>query len=72
LLLTDVVMPVMDGHELSRRLTSSYPTLKVLYMSGYTDDVIVQRGVLNGGTRLLQKPFGRASLLGKVRQVLDC
>src|SRR5215472_4581339 len=72
LLLTDVVMPVMDGHELSRRLTSSYPTLKVLYMSGYTDDVIVQRGVLNGGTRLLQKPFDRASLLGKVRQVLDC
>jgi two-component system, cell cycle sensor histidine kinase and response regulator CckA len=66
-----VVMPGMDGHELSRRLTSSYPTLKVLYMSGYTDDVIVQRGVLNSGTTLLQKPFGRTGLLGKVRQVLD-
>ncbi len=71
LLLTDVVMPGMDGHELSRRLTSSCALLKVLYMSGYTDDVIVQRGVLNGGTTLLQKPFGRAGLLGKVRQVLD-
>jgi len=71
LLLTDVVMPGMDGHELSKRLTSSFPSLKVLYMSGYTDDVIVHRGVLNRGTTLLQKPFGRAGLLGKVRQVLD-
>jgi PAS domain S-box-containing protein len=71
LLLTDVVMPGMDGHELSRRLTSSSPSLKVLYMSGYTDDVIVHKGVLNRGTTLLQKPFGRAGLLGKVRQVLD-
>lgn len=71
LLLTDVVMPGMDGHELSRRLMSSDPSLKVLYMSGYTDEVIVHRGVLNRGTMLLQKPFGRAGLLEKVRQVLD-
>jgi len=71
LLLTDVVMPGMDGHELSKRLTSNCPSLKVLYMSGYTDDVIVHKGVLNRGTTLLQKPFGRAGLLGKVREVLD-
>ena len=71
LLLTDVVMPGMDGHELSRQLTSTCPSLKVLYMSGYTDDVIVHKGVLTRGTTLLQKPFGRAGLLGKVRQVLD-
>ena len=71
LLLTDVVMPGMDGHELSRHLTERFPTLKVLYMSGYTDDVIVHRGVLDRGTTLLQKPFGRSALLSKVREVLD-
>lgn len=71
LLLTDVVMPGMDGHQLSRELTSRFSTLKVLYMSGYTDDVIAHRGVLNQGMQLLQKPFGRAALLGKVREVLD-
>jgi len=71
LLLTDVVMPGMDGHELSHYLTSRSPALKVLYMSGYTDDVIVHRGVLDRGTTLLQKPFGRSALLGKVREVLD-
>ncbi len=71
LLLTDVVMPGMDGHELAHLLTASCPALKVLYMSGYTDDVIVHRGVLNRGTALLQKPFGRSVLLGKIRDVLD-
>jgi two-component system cell cycle sensor histidine kinase/response regulator CckA len=71
LLLTDVVMPGMDGHELSRQLTSRCSALKVLYMSGYADDIIAHRGVLNRGTALLQKPFSRAALLAKVREVLD-
>jgi len=72
LLLTDVVMPGMDGHELSHRLASRRPALKILYMSGYADDVVASRGAIhNRGTTLLQKPFSRAALLGKVREVLD-
>lgn len=72
LLLTDVVMPGMDGHELSHRLASHRPALKILYMSGYADDVVANRGgIHNRGTTLLQKPFSRAALLGKVREVLD-
>ena len=71
LLLTDVVMPGMDGHELSRRLASQRPALKVLYMSGYADDVLANRGGgTNHGTTLLQKPFSRSALLSKVREVL--
>ena len=65
-------MPAMDGHEWSQRLTSGRPALKMLYISGYADDVVVnRRGVLNHGTTLLQKPFSRAALLDKVREVLD-
>jgi CheY-like chemotaxis protein len=72
LLLTDVVMPGMDGHELSHQLASHRPTLKILYMSGYADDVVASRGAIhNRVTTLLQKPFSRAALLGKVREVLD-
>ena len=71
LLLTDVVMPGMDGHQLSDKLTARCPALKVLYMSGYADDVIAHRGVLDRGVTLVQKPFSRAVLLGKVREVLD-
>src|SRR5947208_14397432 len=71
LLLTDVVMPRLDGRELASRLAALRPDLKVLYMSGYTDDVIAHRGVLAQGTLLVQKPFTRTTCLQEVRQPLD-
>jgi two-component system, cell cycle sensor histidine kinase and response regulator CckA len=71
LLLTDVVMPGMSGRQLALRLTELHPDLKVLFMSGYTDNVMAQHGVLEPGTELLQKPFTLDSLGDKVRAVLD-
>jgi signal transduction histidine kinase len=71
LLLTDVVMPGMSGRQLAVRLTESQPGLKVLFMSGYTDNVMAQHGVLEPGTELLEKPFTLHSLGDKVRAVLD-
>jgi PAS domain S-box-containing protein len=71
LLLTDVVMPEMDGRELARRLQASYPGIKTLFMSGYTADVIAHRGVLDGGVNFVQKPFSMRDLAAKVREVLD-
>ena len=71
LLLTDVVMPELNGNRLAVRLTSGRAEMKVLYMSGYTDDAIARHGVLEPGTRLLQKPFSRETLADKVRDVLD-
>jgi PAS domain S-box-containing protein len=70
LLLTDVVMPGMNGHELYQQLAPRRPTLKVLFMSGYTDDVIADHGVLGSGVLLLQKPFAIETLLAKVREAL--
>ena len=71
LLLTDVVMPQMSGPELARRLSALRPGLRVLCMSGYTDDSIVRHGVLQAEIELLQKPFTSDSLTQRVREVLD-
>jgi PAS domain S-box-containing protein len=71
LLLTDVVMPQMSGKELAERLSVMHPEVKVLYMSGYTDDAIVRHGVLEPGVSFVQKPFAPRTLVQKVRQVLD-
>ena len=71
LLVADVVMPGASGRELARRLAESRPDTKVLYVSGYTDDAIVQHGMLEPGLNFLQKPFTPAALARKVREVLD-
>ena len=71
LLLTDVVMPGMSGNEMSGILLKKRPGMPVLYMSGYTDDAIIQHGVLEAGINFLQKPFTPGALASKVREVLD-
>ncbi|MDP3017805.1 MAG: response regulator, partial [Deltaproteobacteria bacterium] len=71
LIVTDVVLPGMNGRELAESLASRYPGAKVLYMSGYTDNAIVHHGVLEKGLHFLQKPFNLEGLLRKVREVLD-
>ncbi|MGA6953573.1 MAG: response regulator, partial [Candidatus Acidiferrales bacterium] len=71
LLLTDVIMPGLNGRALAERLATLQPGLKVLYMSGYTDDAIVNHGVLGAGNTLLHKPFSEENLIRKVREVLD-
>jgi len=71
LLITDVVMPEMNGRDLAKALLPLYPGLRRLFMSGYTADVIAHHGVLNEGIHFLQKPFSRKELARKVREVLD-
>ncbi|WP_051283744.1 ATP-binding protein [Desulforegula conservatrix] len=71
LLITDVVMPEMNGRDLAKKILSINPSLKCLFASGYTADVIAHHGVLNSGVNFIQKPFSVKALANKVRDVLD-
>jgi CheY-like chemotaxis protein len=71
LLLTDVVMPGLSGKAVAEQLTSTRPDLKVLFMSGYTEEAIAHHGMLDPYIFLLQKPFSAQELAHKVREVLD-
>ncbi|HEU4649108.1 MAG TPA: PAS domain S-box protein [Gemmatimonadales bacterium] len=71
LLLTDVVMPGLNGRVLAERLRTTNPDVRVLYMSGYTDDIVVRAGVVTDGVAFIQKPFTPDSLLERVRRMLS-
>ena len=71
LVLTDVVMPRMGGPELARTLKQQFPDVKVLFMSGYTDDAVVRHGLLEADVSVIQKPYTPTGLARKVREVLD-
>jgi YesN/AraC family two-component response regulator len=71
MILTDVVMPEMSGPQLAEQLLSLHPQIKVLYMSGYTDNAILHHGVLKDGVNYIQKPFTIDGLARKMREVLD-
>jgi FixJ family two-component response regulator len=70
MLLTDVIMPGMSGRELATNVTARRPGIRVLFMSGYTDNVITTGGMLETGIAFLQKPFSPTILVTKVREVL--
>jgi PAS domain S-box-containing protein len=71
LLMTDVVMPEMNGRDLAGQITALYPDIRLLFMSGYTANVIAHHGVLDDGVAFIQKPFSMADMTAKVREVLD-
>jgi len=72
LLMTDVVMPEMNGRDLARTILSIYPDIKRLFMSGYTADVIAHQGVLDAGVHFIQKPFSKQDLSRKIKETLLC
>ena len=71
LVITDVIMPLMGGKVMAEWLKTTYPDLKILFTSGYTDDAIAHHGVLDRGVEFLPKPYSPASLARKVREMLD-
>ena len=71
LLLTDVVMPDIGGRVLADRLGAMYPDLRILFMSGYSDDAVFRHGIIRPDTAFIEKPFSERVLAGKVREVLD-
>jgi DNA-binding response OmpR family regulator len=71
LVVTDVIMPLMGGKIMAEWLKTTYPDLKVLFTSGYTDDILTQDGVLEAGMEFLSKPYTPATLAAKVREMLD-
>jgi CheY-like chemotaxis protein len=71
LLLTDIVMPRMNGLEMAKRMTADRPSIKILYISGYPDTVMLDQGRVSSGRYFLRKPFSAATLARKVREVLD-
>jgi CheY-like chemotaxis protein len=71
LVMTDVVMPRLGGREVAEQMTKLYPAVKVLFLSGYTEDSVVRHGILQGEVEFLQKPFSPGALAQKVREVLD-
>jgi DNA-binding NtrC family response regulator len=71
MVLTDVVMPGISGPQLTDQLINLHPKMKVLYMSGYTDNAVFHHGVLEKGVNYIQKPFTIDGLMKKMREVLD-
>jgi YesN/AraC family two-component response regulator len=69
-LLTDVIMPQMPGKQLAAKVRASHPGVRVLFMSGYTRGLLIAQGVLDPADHLVEKPFDRGALLGKVSEVL--
>ena len=71
LLLSDLVMPGTSGREVAEQIRALRPDISILYMSGYTDDAVIRRGVLEAGMAFIQKPFGAEDLARRIREVLD-
>jgi PAS domain S-box-containing protein len=71
ILITDVIMPAINGKDLATRLMSTYPDLRLLFISGYPADIIARHGVLDSGIHFLQKPFSLAELRGKIGEILN-